>query len=512
MRRVELFELMRHDHFDLGLSIHAIARKRHVHRRAVRQAIRSAVPPPRKPATRDCPKLTGEVKAFIEAVLVADRTAPRKQRHTARRIWQRAVEELGSTVGESTVRKYVGRRRRELGVGIGAFVPQHHPVGAQGEADFYEADFDFPWGRETASIIVVRSEFSAADHHVAYPTKTQTAFLDGLERGLRFLGGAFAVLRLDNLSQAVAQILRGSRRREQDRFIAFRSHYGMKTSYTTPGLGGAHEKGGVEGECGRFRRRWLTPVPKVASWEEANEYLLACSIRDLERTVEGRSMTVGEALALEREFLRPLPAERFELSEVADPRVDAKSRVRVKTNLYSVPVCLVGRVVHVRINPMTIEVSHGGRVVATHPRLHLRNTERLVLDHYLELLVERPGAFPGSLPLHQARMRGDFPGVYDELWARLRGRLGDKAGTKAMIEVLLAHRNFPVGVMRLAIERALDLGAIDLAAVALLARGIVAGEGIQPALIDVGELARYDRPLPDTADYDQLGCGCGVAS
>ena len=119
------------------------------------------------------------MKAFIDGVLVADRTAPRKQRHTARRIWQRVVDELGCPVAESTVRKYVGQRRRELGVQ--AFVPQHHPVGAQGEADFYEADFDFPWGRETASIIVVRSEFSVAAHHVAYPTKTQTAFLDGLE-------------------------------------------------------------------------------------------------------------------------------------------------------------------------------------------------------------------------------------------------------------------------------------------------------------------------------------------
>lgn len=511
MRRVELFELMRHDHRD-GMSIRGIARKHHVHRRDVREAIASSVPPPRKAPARTSPKMTGEVKAFIDGVLAADRTAPRKQRHTARRIWQRTVEEIGATAGESTVRKYVGRRRRELAIGVEAFVPQYHAAGAQGETDFYEADFDFPWGRETASIIVLRSEFSAADHHRAYPAQNQTAFLDGLEHGLHFMGGAFATLRLDNLSDAVAKILRGGRRKEQDRFVAFRSHYAMGASYTTPGIAGAHEKGGVEGECGRFRRRWLVPVPKVASWEEANEYLLACSIRDLDRTVEGRSMTVGEALALEREFLRPLPAERFELSEAADPRVDARSRIRVRTNWYSVPVSLVGRVVHARINPMTIEVSHDGRVVATHPRLHLKNAEHLVLDHYLDLLAERPGAFPGSLPLHQARARGDFPASYDALWSKLRARLGDKAGTKAMIEVLLAHRSVPAGVMRLAVEQALGLGAIDPATICLLARGILAGEAPQPTLIDVGELARYDRPLPDTADYNQLGCGCGVAS
>ncbi|MGH2720326.1 MAG: IS21 family transposase, partial [Actinomycetota bacterium] len=101
---------------------------------------------------------------------------------------------------------------------------------------------------------------------------------------------------------------------------------------------------------------------------------------------------------------------------------------------------------------------------------------------------------------------------YDVLWTKLRTRLGDKDGTRAMIEVLLAHRRFPKEVMRQAIERALGLGAIDPDTIELVARGIVAGEGTQPTLIDVGQLARYDRPLPDTVQYDLLVCGCGVAS
>ncbi|MGH2721868.1 MAG: IS21 family transposase, partial [Actinomycetota bacterium] len=128
---MEVFELIRHDYYDFGLSIRAIARKRGVGRPAVRQAIASAVPPARTTPVRTRPKLTAEVRSFIDGILIADKTAPRKQRHTARRIWQRVVEELGSTAAESTVRKYVGQRRRELGVGVEAFVPQHHPVGEQ---------------------------------------------------------------------------------------------------------------------------------------------------------------------------------------------------------------------------------------------------------------------------------------------------------------------------------------------------------------------------------------------
>src|SRR2546428_4175655 len=287
MRRVEQYELMRRD-YEEGLGVRAIARKYGVHRRRVREAIESAIPSERKVPERACPVLVDPVKSFIEEILMSDRTAPRKQRHTAHRIWQRVRDELGVAVAESTVRAYVAERRRELGIGQSVFVPQHHEIGAQAEADFYEADFDFPWGRQRAQIIVVRSEFSAGAHHVAYPTQAQPAFLEGLGLGLEFLGGVFAVVRFDNLSVAVKKVIRGGRRIEQERFIAFRSHYLVEASFATPGIEGAHEKGGVEGENGRFRRQWLTPVPNFESWEAANEHLLVCCIKDRDRRLDGR--------------------------------------------------------------------------------------------------------------------------------------------------------------------------------------------------------------------------------
>lgn len=411
MRRVELFEVIRRDH-DQGLSKRAIARERHVHRRVVRQAIASAIPPERARSVRPRPKLTEEARAFIDGILLADRRAPRKQRHTARRIWQRLGEELDVKAAESTVRAFVRERRQQLGVGIQAFVPQHHPPGHQAEVDFYEAEFAFPWGPEKAHVISVRSEFSALALHVAYPAQTQTALLDGIGRGLGFAGGVFPIMRFDNLRLAVARVIRGQRRVEQDRFVAFRSHYLFEASFTSLGIEGAHEKGGIEGEVGRFRRRWLTPVPRVASWEEANAHLRECCVRDLERIPEGRTRSVGELAELERSLLRPLPCERFELAELASARVDEKARIKVKQSRYSVPASLVGRTVRVRIFPLSVEVTHRGRLVATHDRAHLRGAEHLILDHYLDVLLERPGAFPGSLPLHQARERGEFPSCY----------------------------------------------------------------------------------------------------
>lgn len=503
MRRVELFELIRKDH-EFGLSKREIARKRGVHRRTVRQALASALPPERKRPERIAPKLTPEIKAFIDRVLESDKTAPRKQRHTARRIWQRCVEERGAEVAESTVRTYVRARKRELGLGISAYVPQHHEVARAAEADFYEADVEFPWGRERVSIVALRSSYSGASLHIAYPRNNQSALIEGLMLALEFLGGVFKVLRFDNLSEVVARILSGGRRVERDRFIAFRSHYLFESSFCTPGIEGAHEKGGIEGEVGRFRRRHLTPVPKVAGYDELNSYLRACCIKDLNRTIEGKSTTVGHDYEIERGFLKALPEERFEVAEVSQPVVDSKCRVRVRTNRYSVPASLVGVTVTVRLTPLEVEISYQGRIVAVHERGHLKNQERLDLDHYLELMAAKPGAFPGALPLHQARERGEFPPAYDELWDLQRRRSGQAAGTRALIDVLLLHRKHPKELVDEAVELAVELGTVDPGTVALMARNLRSETITEPEVIDVGALSRYDRDKPDTDAYDAL--------
>jgi hypothetical protein len=172
-----------------------------------------------------------------------------------------------------------------------------------------------------------------------------------------------------------------------------------------------------------------------------------------------------------------------------------------------VPASLVGRTVRVRIFPLSVEVSHRGRLVATHDRAHLRGAEHLVLDHYLDVLRDRPGAFPGSLPLHQARERGDFPPCYDALWRKLKQRSGDRAGTRAMIEVLLLHRRHTRTVVRQAVEQALVTGATDPGAVAMFARHLEqmpTEAPVQLSLDELGELSRYERPVPEVAPYDVL--------
>jgi transposase len=283
--RVELFEQIRRDREFEGLSLRALAEKYRVHRRTVRQALESPVPPARKrPVGRSAPAL-GPYRALIDSWLEADRRAPRKQRHTARRIWRRLVDEHGAAVAERTVREYVAARRRELGEPGEVFVPQIHQAGMEAEVDWGEADVVLAGRPVRVQLFFLRPCFSGAGFCMAFRRCTQQAFLEGHVQAFAWFGGVFALVRYDNLSSAVKLVLRGRRREETDRFIALRSHYMFESAFTLAGLQGAHEKGGVEGEVGRFRRNHLVPVPEVANLAELNRLILAGCEVDLARTI-----------------------------------------------------------------------------------------------------------------------------------------------------------------------------------------------------------------------------------
>ena len=296
-------------------------------------------------------------------------------------------------------------------------------------------------------------------------------------------------------------MLRGRGRVESDRFVALRSHYGFDSFFCQPGVKGAHEKGGVEGEVGRFRRRHLVPVPKVVSMAELNELLLAATVRDDRRHIASRRITVGEHFALEAEVLRPLPGEAFDVSALVTARVDRKARVSVRSCLYSVPARYTARRVEVRVGAETVEVLDGAATVARHAR-GLKGDEVLVLDHYLEVLSVKPGALAGATALARARSSGVFGASHERFWAQARQRLGDRDGTKALIEVLLLHRVLPGEQVTAGMDRALSAGSVDPAVVAIEARRAIEAAS---AVVAIGDgLSRFDRPKPSVAGYDDL--------
>jgi hypothetical protein len=286
----------------------------------------------------------------------------------------------------------------------------------------------------------------------------------------------------------------------------------LTTFFCKPGKDGAHEKGGVEGEIGRFRRRHLVPVPRVAGLAELNRLIAAGDAADDARVITGRTVTVGAAFTAEAPALAPLPAEEFDPARLLTARVDTRSRVCVRQSYYSVPVRLAGRRVTVRLSATAVEAFDGGRRVAAHQRAFGRYVEVLDLDHYLEVLKVKPGALPGATALAQAKAAGAFTPTHQGYWDTARRARGDAAGTRALIEVLLAHRTLPTTPLLAAMDAATTSGVVPQAVLIDARRRAgqpvdgQAGGQVAP-VIDIGGLARYDRPAPTPTDYDQLLSG-----
>ncbi len=498
---MEQFERIRRDRRVEGLSIRALAKRHKVHRRTVREALASATPPARKTSERERP-VFGPYEPIVRGWLVDDLSAPKKQRHTARRVHQRLVAEHGADIGESTVREHVARIRAEVAPGPEAMVPQTHAPGAEAEVDFGEVWAVVAGVMTKLWLFSLRLSHSGRALHRVFATQAQEAFLAGHVDAFCRLGGVPGRIRYDNLKPAVARVLLGRDRIESERFVAFRSHYGYDSFYCQPGQNGAHEKGGVEGDVGWFRRNHLVPVPKVSSLAELNERVGAADEADLARVIDGHRATIAAEFAAEAPFLAPLAAEAFDTARHLSARVDAKSRVCVRQCRYSVPVALIGRRVDVVLGAEEVAVCVKGTVVARHARQVQRGEESLVLDHYLEVLVKKPGALAASAPLAMARASGAFSADHDAYWTAARRQLGDKEGTRALISALLLERSLPAAAVRTGMRTALSLATTSPEVVAVEARR-AAGEAIAP-VIPIGALERYERPAPDLARYDAL--------
>lgn len=532
--RVDLFARIRRDERVEGLGIRALARRHGVGRKTVRQALASPEPPAKKKRVRQAPRLD-PFKPAIDEMLREDLVAPRKQRHTATRILDRLIEEHDATeLSYSTVRNYVRSRRPEIDAAAGrvvdVFVPQEHLPGAEAEVDFGEVWVILAGVKTKCHMFVFRMSNSGKAIHRVYSTQSQEAFLEGHLDAFDEIGGVpTRHIRYDNLTSAVQAVLygRGRHRVENERWVLFRSHYGFDSFYCQPGIQGAHEKGGVEGEVGRFRRKRLTPMPIVDSLAELNARIRVWDAQDDERRIATRIRTVGQDFAVEQPLLAPLPFERFDPGLTLHPRVDRSSLITVRMAKYSVPAHLIGRNVRVSLRASEVVAFDGHVEVARHERVVARGGQAVDLDHYLDVLRNKPGAFPGSTALARARESGAFTTAHDAFWAAARKTDGDTAGTRALIEVLLLHRTMRSSDVIAGIRAALVVGAVTADVVAVEARLYASGSVLNghvveqphrgeqrvvsltqrrladPAAVIAG-LPPDTRPLPTVAGYDDL--------
>jgi hypothetical protein len=494
---VDLFERIRRDRrLNPEISQRELARRHGVHRRTVRSALGTAVPPERRKPARLRSLLLDPVTEHIDAMLRADLSAPRKQRHTSQRIYDRLLVEFDFGLAcYSTVVNYVNRRRPQIvaeareGVEhVQGMVPQLHAPGAEAEVDFAAVWVRLAGEPVACHLFTLRLSHSGKAVHRVFASQSQEAFMQGHAEAFAVLGGVpTRHIRYDNLKPAVNQVCFGRNRLESQRWTAFRSHYGFDAFYCIPGIEGAHEKGGVEHEGGRFRRTHLVPVPEVDTLTELNERVAEIDKAEDDRHIQGSPTSVGFNFAAEADLLLPLAEDEFDCGITLTPTVRRDARIVVRQNYYSVPARFIGTTVRVSLRANELVVFDRNRVVARHERLTRRWHYRDDLDHYLEILKIKPGALAGSTALAQARAAGSFTTVHDAFWAAARTAHGDAAGTRALIEVLLLHRRMDHATVLAGISAVLQAGSTSPDLVAIEARnaaGAAASVAQAAAVID----------------------------
>ncbi|HEX8376050.1 MAG TPA: IS21 family transposase, partial [Geminicoccaceae bacterium] len=392
--------------------------------------------------------------ATIDRILVADRSAPPKQRHTAKRIHDRLREEHGFAGGYTIVKNYVRERRARVRE---VFVPLAHPPG-HAQADFGEAVAVIGGVERKVHVFCLDLPHSDAGFVKAYPAERLEAFCDGHNAAFAFFGGVPRSILYDNTRLAVARI-RGDGTRERTRgFAELRSHYLFLDRFGRPGKG--NDKGKVEGLVGYARRNFLVPVPRVESFAALNAQLERRCLDRLDHRVRGHAESIGERLERDLAALQARPAAPYEACERKAARVSAMSLVRFDRNDYSVPTEYGHRAVLVRGHVEEVVIACGAETIARHPRSYAR--EDFVFDplHYLALLERKVGALDQAAPL-----RGwELPEAFGTLRRLLEARMG-VAGKREYVQVLRLLEAFPPEEVEAAVREALRLGAVGFDAV-----------------------------------------------
>jgi transposase len=440
------------------------------------------------------------VKPIIDQWLAEDEHRPRKQRHTARRIYDRLRTEYGFEGGESTVRRYVGQRRKRRLSQV--FIPLAYEQGQIAQVDFGEAQVVIAGERVTAQLFCLRMGYSKQPFVTALPNQAQEAFFEGHVRAFDFLGGVPRVLVYDNLKVAVKRILEGRNREEQMAFIAFRSHYLFESRFCNPGQG--HEKGLTEGLVGYSRRNWLVPPPEHPTWDDLNAYLLEECRGEGERRLRGMEQTIGEALALERGHLLPLPARAFPCCVLRPARANGFGLVTFQTNRYSVPAVHAHEKLWLRAFVDRVEISNGRQVLAVHPRCYGREQDILDPLHYLPLLEQRPGAWDQAKPIQEWRQQ--WPRVYERYLDALRERLPRSQATREFVHVLQLHEDYPEQIIAQALEEALSGHCYSADGVKQLVLRLIEPPCLRAPLEEADGLFLDVSPVawPDLHQFDRL--------
>lgn len=322
---------------------------------------------------------------IIHQILADDRQAPKKQRHTAHRIFQRLRDEHGYKGGETVVKDAV-RAWKQTGQEV--FLPLSHPPG-EAQVDFGEAVIQLDGIETKVALFVMTLPYSGAIFVQAFPRECTETFLEGHRQAFEYFGGVAQRISYDNSAIAVIEVLQGRERKLTKEFLRLQSCYLFQEHFCL--VRRANEKGHVERLLGTARRNFLVPVPVVTSLSALNETLLERCRADLEQRTRGKSAPKQELLAEDQAAFLPLPKQPFEARRIELGAADSQSLVRFDANSYSVPVKYAHRKLTVVATVEEVRLVYEDQLVARHVRCWQKEQYRFEPVHYLALLEPQAG-------------------------------------------------------------------------------------------------------------------------
>jgi transposase len=482
-----------------GESIRSISRRLGHCQKTISRVISSQTGEP-LPYTRTkavgYPKL-GPFVEIIRQIIADDESAPRKQRHHARRIYERLKTEHGYTGSYYPVRRYYAslvQSNRET------FMRLDHEPGRRMEFDFGQVQVDYPDGRRTTSVLIGIWTFSNCPFLIALPSQRSESILEGMKSAFEFFGCVPKEVWWDNPKAVTVEILRGRDRTLNPTYAALASHYRFDPLFCMPRKG--QEKSDVERTVFALERRACTPVPRANDLADLNRQLLAFSLAEQSRIVDQQTLCIAEHFKSDKQNAMPLPVTRFDACIKRVGVVDKYQSVIFETNRYSVPHRSAFAQVTIKAYTDRVVIVHQSQVVAEHRRSYARHESLIDPLHFVAALDRKPAWLD-----HAPALRDwELPASFEQLRSTFKIQLGDRNGTRHYIRVLQLLLRHPTARIDQVIGMLLCKPSLTAELIEHTADQLASQLDINKpfSMTDEQATVRVQVPMPDLRQFDQL--------
>lgn len=475
-----------------GISARQIARDLGHSRKSVKKALEDGLPrgyTRRRPP--ESPRL-GPFLPWIDEILQSDLAQPPKQRHTAQRLFERLRDERGYRGGYDQVRRHVQKRRRREQE---TFLPLDVAPGERLECDFGHIQVDFPEGRREVSVLLAVWSYSHDPFAIALPNERWESILHGTVCAFEFFGAVPRELWWDNPKTVAQLVLRGRERQANPQYLALASHYAFAPMFCMPAKG--QEKSDVERTVFALQRRFATPVPRVADMDQLNRHLLHCCLKERQRTVKGRSQSIGQSFEQELALAAPLPQRPFDACVVHQRQADKYQCVTFEDVRYSVPRQVAFSPVVLKAYLDQVVLVHQGQVIARHPRCRQAGEHVLDPQHFLGVLERKPAYLEKTRLFKELKL----PEAFAQLRRQLDGQWGEREGKRQYIQTLQLLSTYGQQRLTAAVEASLGMAQLRAGAIRVRLEAQSAGPG------QANHRATVEVPPPDLGRFNQLLSG-----